>query len=252
MDPLSHVLFGRALGDVLPGRRPGTTAALVLGSLCPDSDIVLVSRFDRYLTVHTWVTHTLVSSVIEALLVALVLRFVIRGNRFWTVTAAAWVGVVGHVFWDLASGSDIKLLAPLSRESYGWHLVTMGEPFVVVLLIAGAVAVWRWPARGRQFAFGTLMVLAVALSSKAITQRLARARYQAVAVPLDRQSAEMVPLRNHLFEWTVFDRLPAGGGGAWRVNAKTGDAVLLFARTNAPESPAVEASKALPCVRTLM
>ena len=105
MDPASHLLFGRALAYTLERRveRRGIIAALVIGSVLPDIDSPLAFyRFDLYLRAHAAGTHSLVGTVIGAVLLALVLHRLVRGSRPVLLFAASWVGTLGHVFWDIA------------------------------------------------------------------------------------------------------------------------------------------------------
>src|SRR5438046_1510805 len=102
----------------------GVTGALIVGSILPDVDIALVPRgFDWYLRAHASGTHSVVGSIIEAGLLALFLYVLVRGSRLSMLLAASWIGVAGHIFSDLAEGSDISLLKPVSDAVFGWHLV---------------------------------------------------------------------------------------------------------------------------------
>ena len=180
MDPVSHLLFGRTVALTVR-RRPaltGVTAALVLGSILPDADAALAPRgFDLYLHAHASGTHSLVGTVVEALVLALVLSMLVTGSRMLPLLVASWVGVVGHISWDLADGSDINLFTPFSDAMLGWHLVAMGEPPVLVMLAAAVLLAWRWPVRARSFAAAALVLLSVLLTVKKMTQDRARARY---------------------------------------------------------------------------
>src|SRR5215467_2491508 len=125
MDPVSHALFGRLIagfdGREALGRSSRT--AFVLGALAPDLDILLISRgWDVYLHAHQAWIHSIALSPALALVVAGVVRLFARTARLGRLWIAAWIGVlVGHVMFDLVSGSDMQLFWPLSQARFGPH-----------------------------------------------------------------------------------------------------------------------------------
>jgi hypothetical protein len=246
-------MLGGAMAAAMPRnvRSRGTTAAFVLGSVFPDIDIVLVPKwFDLYfLYVHPAVTHAVTWSGVEAIVFAAALKRLVRGSRFRPLFLAGWAAIAGHIFSDFADGSDIVLFAPLSRVQYGWHLFGMGEPFVLALLTAACLAAWLWPVRAPIVAYCAFAALAVILSVKAVSGQRALARYRASA-PVAQAGAELVPVRNALFEWEIYDQA-AGDVRRWRVDVKSGTCDLVFERRNAT-GPLVAASAELPLVRELL
>ena len=232
-------------------RPRGTAAALILGSIFPDADILLVPRwFDLYfLHVHPAFTHALPWSFVEALVFAALLRPLVRGSRLGLLLIAGWLGIVGHILSDFADGSDIVLFAPLSRTQYGWHLFGMGEPFVLILLGSACLAAWRWPRRAPVVAACAFAALAAILSVKAITGAQALARYRR-AVPDAQAVAEIVPIRNAVFEWEIYDQVEATVR-VWRVDARSGRCELALEHHNATGA-LVDASRQLSLVRDLL
>ena len=255
MDPASHLLFGRALAFTLERRseRRGVVAALVVGSILPDIDAPLAFyRFDLYLRAHAAGTHSLVGTVFGAVVLALVLRALVRGSRPVPLFAAAWMGTLGHVFWDVTDGSNTRLLEPFSGAVFGGHLVALAEPIVLVLLGATVVAAWRQPARARLVAGTGLAFISLLLGVKVISRTSARHRYDAAVGAESRpQAVDIFPRFGQLFGWIVFDR--AGPSvRAWRVNDRAGVVSLAFEREDAPEDAAVAHSRELPVVRSLL
>jgi membrane-bound metal-dependent hydrolase YbcI (DUF457 family) len=149
VDPVSHLLVGRCVAVAVRrdhAKTTGMTSALVLGSVLPDIDIVLVpTGFDRYLYAHAAGTHAVAGTIFGALLLAAVLRRLVKGSRFLILLIAAWIGTEGHVLADLADGSDIGVFEPLSPSVFGWHLFSMGDPFVLCGLAVAALAATTWP-----------------------------------------------------------------------------------------------------------
>jgi membrane-bound metal-dependent hydrolase YbcI (DUF457 family) len=251
VDPVSHLLFGRTVALTIR-RRPemhGLTSALVLGSILPDIDILLVPRgFDWYLRAHAAGTHSLVGSIIEAGLLALFLRVVVRGSRLPTLLAASWVGAAGHIFTDLAAGSDIRVLEPFSRAVVGWHLVAMGDVMVLSTLAAAVLCAWRWPPRAPPIAAAALCVLALLLGVKAASQARALARYHEAVIADPPIAVEVEPDVFHPFEWTIYDRI-GERVRAWRVHGRAGTVSLAFERLDARGASLAALSLELPVVR---
>jgi membrane-bound metal-dependent hydrolase YbcI (DUF457 family) len=255
VDPASHLLFGRAVAFTLERRpdRRGVIAALVAGSIFPDIDAPLaLYRFDLYLRAHAAGTHSLVGTLVGAVVLALTMRVMGRGSRLAPLFAASWVGTLGHVFWDIADGSNTRVLEPFSNAVFGWHVVTMAEPMVVVLLAATVVIAWRRPARARLVAGTGLALLSLLLGIKLISRVSARDRYDAAIGAGSRpQAVNIFPRYGHLFGWTVYDR--AGPlVRVWNVNDRAGVVSLAFERQDAPEDAAVARSRELPVVRSLL
>ena len=212
MDPVSHLLFGRTVALTIR-RRPSpdwrSRAALVLGSILPDVDAALTPRgFDLYLRAHASGTHSLLGTVVEALVLALVLRMLVSGSRVLPLL----VSLVGGR--SSVTSSGISPTAATSTCSHrfsdamlGWHLVAMGEPIVLATLTAAALArLAMADARAQRSAAAALVLLSVLLAAKKTTQEWARARYAesvaneapgAIAIaPRPRTSGRMDDLRS--------------------------------------------------------
>ena len=245
------MLIGRTIALVPKRRAPGATAALVLGSLFPDIDAVVVTRgFDAYLAAHASGTHSILGTFAGALIVAFTLRVRISGSRLLPLIAASWVGTIGHVVCDLANGSDIRVLEPFSSAVFGWHLVVMGEPIVLAILIAGLVAAWWRSAHRRQIAAATLIVLTSVLTFKRVTQSKAQTLFSQRAGPSSAAIA-MTPKMAALFDWTLFERRD-GRVTAWTIDTWTGAMTPDFEFRDPAASDAVNRSRTLPVVRTLL
>jgi len=254
VDPVSHLLFGRTIALTMHRRSvlKGVTAALVLGSILPDADAVLAPfGFDLYLRAHASGTHALLGSLAEAWVLTLVLRIAVSRSRVLPLFLASWVGVAGHILWDLVDGSDIKLFQPFSDASWGWHLVAMGEPMVLVTLAAAVFVAWRWPPRARHAAGAALLLLSALLAVKKITQSWAHARYIEAVESDTPGSIAIAPSLGRVFAWTIYDR-DGDRVRAWNVNGRTGDTTLAFEYHDAPDAPAVALSRELPVVRAFL
>jgi inner membrane protein len=254
VDPVSHLLFGRTVALSIrrrPGLR-GVTAALMLGSILPDADAALAPRgFDLYLRAHAAGTHSLLGTFVETCVLAVLLRRLVKGSRTLPLLVASWVGLAGHVFWDLADGSDINLFRPFCDAAFGWHLVAMGEPIVLIALAAAVLLAWRWPARAPSFALAALVLLSLVLAVKKTTQGWARTRYAESVVKERPGPIAVAPDVGRLFAWTIYDR-DGDRVRAWRVDGRSGPVTLAFEYRDAADAPEALLSRELPVVRAFL
>jgi membrane-bound metal-dependent hydrolase YbcI (DUF457 family) len=224
-------------------------AAFILGSLFPDVDAALVFRgFDTYLHAHASGTHSVIGTLAGAIIVGLTVRACTRGSRLAPLIGAAWIGTIGHVVCDLANGSDIRCLAPFSSRSFGWHLVAMGEPIVLIILILGLAVTWTRRSPGGA-SIAVLATLTAFLLFKAATQSKARSVFADTRRGAN-ATVVVTPRLGSLFEWTFVERRD-DDVRAWTVNARTGSVSPDFTRRDATGF-AVVSSRKLPVVRTFL
>src|SRR5262249_11416686 len=162
MDPLTHVVIGRAVvaagGDGRRSRAIG--AAAILGALSPDIDSVIAfSGWDRYVRAHQFGTHSILGAMTMAAVTAVVVersanalarrpdepRAKASAERFPTIFGAALAGAFSHIALDLISGARIAILWPLLSRRVSLPLVAMADPWLVVISILWLLMLW--PAR---------------------------------------------------------------------------------------------------------
>jgi hypothetical protein len=229
LDPVSHALLGRALNCLDSRRRfgPGAATACVLGSLAPDIDIVLVTRgWDVYLHYHAIGTHTIAAAPLLAAATAALVRGCVRGSRYASLFVAALVGViVGHVLFDLVSGSNMRLFAPLSFRVFGPHLLTMADAAAIAVLLVGTLmSVWRRTAGGVLVVVGLVALLVVKAASLQVASRL----FERAAAPFDTVGRPEA-MNGSLVRWRYYDR--AGEVvRAWTVDSWRRQASIAFTR----------------------
>src|SRR4026207_877019 len=99
MDPVSHVALGYAVIHLRARRARGVVAAVTLGALSPDIDVVLLpTGWDRYVVAHQAGTHSLIGAIICGVLAG-ALAFAIRRRSSFAVLAGAGVmGALSHLW----------------------------------------------------------------------------------------------------------------------------------------------------------
>jgi membrane-bound metal-dependent hydrolase YbcI (DUF457 family) len=256
VDPICHLTFGSTLYclDRESATTRGALAAFLLGSVLPDVDTALIPvGMDVYLLHHQAGTHSLLATPVEAAFLATLLRVTLPADRWLSLFLASWLAVLGHLFWDLADGSDIRLLAPFSQIRFGWHLMGMGDPLVLVPLLAAVIVYLRFPAMRRRAALSTLALLGLLLAGKAASQAAAARLYadalRARGEALSRSRREEI--WGSFFRWRFLDRR-GDRLRAWVVDVRRSEARLVFERTAAAEGASVAASRSLPVVRNFL
>lgn len=254
MDALSHALFGRLLGRLDVNRRlgPGSRAAFVIGALAPDADIVMaVSGWDRYLQLHEIGTHTIAASPLVGAAVAAGVRMLVKESRFVNLWWSAWTSaLLGHLIFDLVSGSDMRILAPMYSGRFGPHWLAMADLLAMIPLIAGTIAsIWR----PRAAAIGTFVVLGLVLAAKIQTQHRASASFLQPIGSDDGHTRAAAPeaVNGSFFDWVFYER-ETRMLRVWLVNARDGSRVLRFERVVDPETEAQAARMAVPAVKRFL
>lgn len=211
MDNLTHTLTGLALSRAgLSRASRGATLALALASNLPDIDLLAsVQGSAAYLEHHRGFTHGVLGAPLLAIALAMVLRILLNRSRLLPLVLCSLVGVAGHVLMDVWTSYGTRVLSPFDRRWLTWDLVSIVDPYVLMLL-AIAVLWKRTSTSGPRIASAFLgLVLAYAggravLHAQAIDEATARLSGRSI------QRIAALPSAINPF--------------AWRVLADTGDA----------------------------
>jgi membrane-bound metal-dependent hydrolase YbcI (DUF457 family) len=249
VDVVSHLCFGRALvaiahrstpSTTVPAFRRALTGAIVIGSVAPDLDALLMpTGWDRYLIWHERGTHTIFGALIVAALLASAIRFVIQPllrrppelrppwRRLWF---AAIAGCASHLLLDALCGGSLKLLWPLSDLRVTSGLVAMADPLLAVPLLLFVLIAAIWRRRAFELAVAVLMVMAMVIGVKSHSRAVALRTYTAAieAELIDRPVR--LPWRPVTIEarwgsvsgWYFYDRTSTDAR-TFLVDAKTGE-----------------------------
>jgi membrane-bound metal-dependent hydrolase YbcI (DUF457 family) len=168
VDPVSHAIFGRVIVAALDSRESsrfgkGTGRASILASLSPDIDCVLMPLgWDIYLRWHEVGTHSLAGAFVTGVLSAGVVGSTVRGAQIRRLLAPGLAAAATHLLLDALSGARVGLWWPIATTRTRWPLVAMAEPWLLGLLVVGAILTW-WSARPHRPAVARSALLAVTL-----------------------------------------------------------------------------------------
>lgn len=147
MDNLTHTLLGAALARTRLGRlSPYATPALVVGANLPDLDVLvrLWAGKGGYLVHHRGITHALPGIVLQALLLAVAVRWLERRReRGASESRGSWRGALTIAAVALASHPLLDLL-----NVYGLRPWLPFDPRWVYGDVAFIVDPWLWLAFG--------------------------------------------------------------------------------------------------------
>ena len=217
MDIFTHALIPYLLGRSL-GRSDSEVAALVVGGIAPDLD-VLISWINylhptTLLLVHRGITHSLLFGILTAAIAIKAVSLDCANDRLgrrmppFTATAVAWasLGVLIHLVLDMLTTRGVPLLYPLDSTRWSLELFFYSETLLTVASLAIIVSIYRLGCRRPLLLLTIVLLLLVVLGGIRMEGKLeAKA-----AVP----GSESFP-RPGLLRWDLLlDR-----GSAWEVYA---------------------------------
>lgn len=222
----------------------------ILGALAPDVDgLVMPFGWDLYLRAHEIGTHSLVGSLPIAGTVALIVRAFARDSQTSDLFAAAWLGCLSHIALDVLSGARIQIGWPLVQGRVSLPLVAMGDPWLLAIFVAAAVALAMSRHRPRRTAVAAIAGVAAFLGVKAVLL--------SQAPPPDSRGNEGPVLTRivearwaSLTKWFVFDRR-ADTLTQWQIEAGR-PPILLLSWPVVADSPLVRDSRSLGTVRNFL
>lgn len=258
MDPLSHVVIGRALiaavGDDTDRLGRGVGAAAVLGALAPDVDALMVPfGWDIYLRAHEIGTHSVVGAFLvggaSGLIVAALARVLVRRGRpdLRQFALAGIVGALSHIALDLVCGARIRLAWPFAEGRVALPLIAMADPWFVAMCVVALVAVVA-ARRHLRIIARTLLVAEISLLCvKGVM--LQRVRHSS---PVRFTSLSAFEARfGSLTEWHEYERLP-DAIRAWRLDGRRRASTVVLLEPLGADPPLVAASRSLDTVRNFM
>lgn len=147
MDNVTHSLVGLVASKVgLERLSPKTTAVCILAANAPDSDIVALLFGDRwtYLHHHRGITHSIVGTLVLALIVPVAFYLLDRlvagirkrqsSIRLKGLLAASLVVSATHPLMDWTNNYGVRLLLPWSPRWFYGDLVFIVDPFLWLAL----------------------------------------------------------------------------------------------------------------------
>ncbi|MCX6679161.1 MAG: metal-dependent hydrolase [Methanothrix sp.] len=214
MDFFSHALLAYILGSFL-GLDKKLLAALVLGGIAPDLDVLIAWINNIYpttfLLVHRGITHTLFFGFFFALLILYlasreqIKSFLARFIKFdldFSATSMAFVyaGVLLHLFVDYTTTRGVPLFYPWQAVRYSANIFSQIEPIMLIasLLVLAVLVRERHRIKFNKNLFLVFLLFFLIVGGIRIEGKAAAESF------FNGQNVEIYPDSN-LFSWAVLE-----------------------------------------------
>ncbi len=274
MDTISHGIAGSVLGRSLTDR-PGARAALLIGgvaAMVPDLDFFFLSDRLAYLRDHRSWSHSFLVLPFLALAIALVAKVFLRRARLTTLWLFAGIGVASHIVFDWITSFGTMFWTPASRTRYSLDWVFILDPFFTGTLLVTLVLALVYRDRGRRIAAAGSLVLFAYVGLCAFLHARALEAWTRMDAPPPGAKVAVLPQFLSPFRWlglseregsvhvAFFDIGPFARGASDPKPPKKWSEVIASLRESypppdrarirsferPPDSPALEAARALP------
>jgi inner membrane protein len=171
MDNLAHSLVGLAAAKAgCEKLSPGATAVCLLATNAPDADVVILLFADRwtFLHYHRHITHSIVGTLVIALLLPLIFWLGDRGLARWRsrpprvrlkgLVLVSLIVCATHPFLDWTNNYGVRLLLPWSGKWFYGDLVFIVDPFIW-LVLGGAVFLLTTKRKWQLIAWSLLAIV---------------------------------------------------------------------------------------------
>lgn len=280
MDTLTHGIAGSMLGRSL-SERSGARPALIVGAVAamlPDLDFLYIRNRLDYLSEHRGWTHSFLVLPVFALAVALVTKLFARRARLVALWAWAAVGILSHILFDWITSFGTMFWTPVSRARYSLDWVFILDPWFTGIGLVTLVLALVFRERGRRIAAAGSVALLAYIGLCAFLHVRALETWRRMDAPPPGANVAVLPQFLSPFRWlglteredevhaAFFDIGPfAKGSPSPRAPARWSE-VLASLRDwyppperatirrfdRPPDSPALEAARALPDIGVYM
>lgn len=147
MDPLTHIVAGATIGELVLGKKIGNKA-LILGAIAgdfPDIDVILTTYLHddlQEIIIHRSYTHALLTDFVMAGVMGLITYFSFRKKVEFKSWYWFWaLGMLSHSLLDSFTTYGTQLLLPFSNYRVGFNNLSIIDPlytlpFLALLIIA--------------------------------------------------------------------------------------------------------------------
>lgn len=150
MDSITQGALGAAIGEAMFGKKLGPTGAVVgaIVATIPDLDVVLYLFYDaiEMLSIHRGFSHSIVFSILGALLIAFALS-----RTKWTksinlplLITFSWLCLFTHMLLDTFTAYGTQLYLPFSNKRLGFDSINVVDPVYTVPLLLGLFLSFRY------------------------------------------------------------------------------------------------------------
>ncbi|GGE45494.1 hypothetical protein GCM10011391_25390 [Pullulanibacillus camelliae] len=150
MDTSTHIVMGIGLTglaavDPALAHHPATSDALIfgtiIGSVIPDIDTVLKMKDNaNYIRHHRGITHSLPATLLWPLIITAAAAWLFPHANSFHVWIWTFLAVFLHVFVDIFNAYGTQAVRPLSYRWVAFGIISIFDPFIFSLHVAGFIA----------------------------------------------------------------------------------------------------------------
>jgi inner membrane protein len=162
MDSITQAVLGAAIGQAMLGNKM-QNKGFILGAIIatiPDLDVFLYFILDSYkmLSIHRGISHSILFSLIGALLIAYLLTKWKRAKvySFKHLFIFSWLCLFTHTLLDAFTAYGTQLFLPFSNYRVGFDSINVIDPLYTMPLIIGLVLT-LWKKKSKFNHFGLLI-----------------------------------------------------------------------------------------------
>ncbi|NIR28911.1 MAG: metal-dependent hydrolase [Gammaproteobacteria bacterium] len=203
MDTLTHALSGAllaratAIRDPRPDHPPLTVRTGVGFAVAAFPDIDFLLRWVdplMFLNWHRGHTHSIVLLPLWALLLAVLLRWIIRGRYpLRALLGVCALALAIHIAGDVITSYGTRVLVPLSDVRVSLPTTFIIDPWFTGIIVLGLLASWLWRSPRAAAAGLALLVAYVGLQGSWYREALELARHHAADRGLEASAAHALP-----------------------------------------------------------
>ncbi len=160
MESITQAVLGAAIGEAVLGKRIGSKGAIAgaIVATIPDLDVLLYLFYGKYemLSIHRGFSHSLVFSILGALLMTIILSKIkwFKDIKFYRLLCFAWLCLFTHMLLDTFTAYGTQLLLPFSNRRFGFDSINVIDPVYTFALIIGLVlSLWIYKSKSKRSKF---------------------------------------------------------------------------------------------------
>lgn len=229
MDSLTQAILGAAIGQAMLGKRIGGVGAIVGGIVAtiPDLDVVLLPLYDSLekISVHRGFSHSILFSILGALLIALILSRIrwTKQFSFQRLLLFTWLALFTHILLDAFTAYGTQLFLPFSDYRVSFDSITIVDPVYTLPLLFGLILTY-YPHR-KQIVFGYANKIGIIISTLYLAFTLGHKQYISNSIKLE--------LAHQNINYELLKTIPVGVGNInWYAVAKSTDSLFIGKYSN--------------------
>ncbi|MFT6335713.1 MAG: inner membrane protein [Saprospiraceae bacterium] len=143
MDSITQAVLGAAIGKACLGKKIGNKSILIGAAIAtlPDLDIIALPFLDllERLSMHRGFSHSIIFSLLLALLLAYILRRIkiTKEITFFRLARFSWLTLITHMLLDGFTAYGTLLFLPFSDIRFGFDSINVVDPIYTMPMLIG-------------------------------------------------------------------------------------------------------------------